>query len=91
LRPAAFAAVFAHRYDAATRFIATIERSADIANPTGDDEISAIRLMRLGWTDQIPEVLGTVVTMRCERSRLGPFAVGPLSNASGFCHIALGR
>jgi LuxR family maltose regulon positive regulatory protein len=90
LRAAAFAAVFAHRYGDATRFIEAIERPNDIANKTADDEISAMRLMLLGWTDRIPEMLETVVTMR-SGPRLSPFTAGLVSNASAYCNIALGR
>jgi LuxR family maltose regulon positive regulatory protein len=75
LRAAAFAAVFAHRYGDAVRFIETIEQSGDIVNKTADDEISAMRLMLLGWTDRIPEMLETAVTMRTA-CRLGPFTAG---------------
>jgi LuxR family maltose regulon positive regulatory protein len=56
LRAAAFAAVFAHRHSVAMRFIETIQRSVDEANTHCDDEIVAMRLMLLGWTDRIPEV-----------------------------------
>jgi LuxR family maltose regulon positive regulatory protein len=91
LRAAAFAAVFAHRYGDATRFIETIEHSGDIANKASDDEIAAMKLMLLGWTDRIPQVLETVVAMRTESSGLSPFTAGLVSNASAFCNIALGR
>jgi LuxR family maltose regulon positive regulatory protein len=91
LRAAAFAAVFAHRYSAATRLIETIERSGNRANRGSDDEIAAMRLMLLGWTDRIPEVLETVDGMRSELSRFSPFTAGLASNASAYCNIALGR
>jgi LuxR family transcriptional regulator, maltose regulon positive regulatory protein len=91
LRAAAFAAVFAHRYGDATRFIETVEHSGDIANKASDDEIAAMKLMLLGWTDRIPQVLETVVAMRTESSRLSPFTAGLVSNASAFCNIALSR
>ena len=91
LRAAAFAAVFAHHYTAATRLIETIERSGNRANRDGDDEIAAMRLMLLAWTDRIPEVLETVDAMRSELSRFSPFTAGLASNASAYCNIALGR
>jgi LuxR family transcriptional regulator, maltose regulon positive regulatory protein len=91
LQAAAFAAFFAHRYSAATRFIEIIERSSDRSNTNGDDEIDAMRLMLLAWTDRIPEMLETVVAMRAELSRFGAFTAGLASNAGAFCNIALGR
>jgi LuxR family transcriptional regulator, maltose regulon positive regulatory protein len=91
LRAAAFAAVFAHRHGAAMRFIETIEHSGDSANTSGDDEIAAMRLMLLAWTDRVQEVLQTVVAIRNEMSRFGPFTAGLASNASAFCNIGLGR
>jgi LuxR family transcriptional regulator, maltose regulon positive regulatory protein len=91
LRAAAFAAIFAHRYGAATRFIETIKRADDVANRSGDDEITAMRLMLLAWTDRIPEMLETVVTARAEGTKFGPFTAGLVSNASAFCNIGLGR
>jgi LuxR family transcriptional regulator, maltose regulon positive regulatory protein len=91
LRAAAFAAVFAHHYTAAARLIETIERTGNRANRDGDDEIAAMRLMLLAWTDRIPEVLETVDAMRSELSRFSPFTAGLASNASAYCNIALGR
>jgi LuxR family transcriptional regulator, maltose regulon positive regulatory protein len=91
LRAAAFAAIFAHRYGAATRFIETIERADDVANRSGDDEITAMRLMLLAWTDRIPEMLETVVTARAEGTQFGAFTAGLVNNASAFCNIGLGR
>jgi LuxR family maltose regulon positive regulatory protein len=86
LRAAAFAAIFAHRYDAARRYMEVIERvNGD------DDEIAAMRLMLLAWTDSIPELLQAVEALHARPSSFGPFTAGLASNASAFCDIALGR
>jgi LuxR family maltose regulon positive regulatory protein len=91
LRAAAFAAIFAHRYSAATRFIEAIERSQDSTMNGSDDEIVAMRLMLLGWTDRIAELFETVVAIGPEASRFTPFTAGLAANASAYCNIALGR
>lgn len=90
LRAAAFAAIFAHRYDAARRYMDVIER-ADEVGTDGDDEIVAMRLMMLGWTDGIPDLLRAVDELRNRSSHFGRFTAGLASNASAFCHLALGR
>jgi LuxR family maltose regulon positive regulatory protein len=86
LRAAAFAAIFAHRYDAARRWMEIIE-PVDL----DDDEIVAMRLMLLVWTDAIPELLGAVEALGGELSRFGPFTAGLANNAKAFCDMALGR
>jgi LuxR family maltose regulon positive regulatory protein len=91
LRAAAYAAVFAHRYGDAARFIEAIERSDRGKNRSSDEELASMRLMLLGWTDKIPEVLETVATMRTDMSQFSPFTVGLASNAGAYCNIALGR
>ena len=90
LRAAAFAAIFAHRYDAARRYMNAIERSEDAARGAEDD-IAAMRLMLLGWTDRVTDLLQAVESLRTEVSGFGAFTRGLASNASAFCHIALGR
>jgi LuxR family transcriptional regulator, maltose regulon positive regulatory protein len=90
LRAAAFAAIFAHRYDAARRYMNAIERSEDAARGAEDD-IAAMRLMLFGWTDRVTDLLQAVQSLRKEASRFGPFTRGLASNASAFCNIALGR
>ncbi|WP_083636365.1 LuxR C-terminal-related transcriptional regulator [Bradyrhizobium sp. AS23.2] len=90
LRAAAFSAIFAHRYDAARRYMERIER-ADVAGESGDDEMTAMRLMLLGWTDNIPELLHAVEQLRASASRFGRFTSGLASNARAFCNIALGN
>jgi LuxR family transcriptional regulator, maltose regulon positive regulatory protein len=87
LRAAAYAAIFAHRYGDATRFIEAIERVDQVKN----DEIVGMRLMLLGWTDKIPELLETVAAIRTDLSRFSPFTAGLASNAGAYCNIALGR
>jgi LuxR family maltose regulon positive regulatory protein len=84
LRAAAYAAIFAHRYGDAARFIETIERGVD-------DEIAGMRLMLLGWTDKLPELLEAVAAMRADTSRFGPFTAGLASNADAYGNIALGN
>ena len=91
LRAAAYAAIFAHRYGDATRFIETIERANHGKNGSSDEEIAGMRLMLLGWTDKIPEVLDTVAAMRADTPRLSPFTAGLASNAGAYCNIALGN
>jgi LuxR family maltose regulon positive regulatory protein len=90
LRAAAFSAIFAHRYDAARRYMDAIER-ADGASDGDDDEIAAMRLMLLAWTDRIPGLLREVGALGAKPSRFGPFTAGLASNARAFCDIALGR
>ena len=91
LRAAAYAAIFAHRYGDATRFIETIGRADHGKNENSDEEIAGMRLMLLGWTDKIPEVLEAVAAMRTDMSRFSPFTAGLASNAGAYCNIALGR
>jgi LuxR family transcriptional regulator, maltose regulon positive regulatory protein len=86
LRAAAFAAIFAHRYDAARRYMEIIETADD-----GDDEVAAMRLMLCGWSDRMPELLREVEALDGKPSRFGPFTAGLASNARAFCDIALGR
>jgi LuxR family maltose regulon positive regulatory protein len=98
LRAGAFAAVFAHRYSAATRFIELLEHTADGVERPADDELSvmrhdelfAMRLMLLAWTDRVPEMYARV-SHNLEPSRLDGFTAGLASNASAFCNISLGR
>ena len=89
LHAAAFAAIFAHRYDAARRYIEAIERSEEPAH--GADDVVAMRLMLFGWTDRVPELLQAVQTLRGRSSSFGRFTQGLTSNASAYCNIALGR
>jgi LuxR family maltose regulon positive regulatory protein len=91
VRAAAYAAIFAHRYGDATRFIETIARADDGKNGRSDEEIAGMRLMLFGWTDKISELLETVATMRTDTSRFSPFTAGLASNAGAYCSIALGR
>ncbi|HEX4598075.1 MAG TPA: LuxR C-terminal-related transcriptional regulator [Burkholderiaceae bacterium] len=91
LRAAAFAAIFAHRYGAATRFIEAIERSGDSTINASDDEIVTMRLMLLGWTDRIAELFETVVAIAPQASRFTPFTAGLAANASAYCNISRGR
>jgi LuxR family maltose regulon positive regulatory protein len=90
LRAAAFAAIFAHRFDAARRYMERIERS-DAGREGGDDEMIAMHLMLLGWTDNIPELLRVVEELRARASRFSCFTAGLASNARAFCNIALGN
>ena len=90
LRAAAFAAIFAHRYSAARRFMEIIEQS-DAAAAGKDDELAAMRLMLLGWTDRAPELFETVQAMRAGTSCFGAFTTGLACNASAYCNMALGR
>lgn len=90
LRAGAFAAIFAHRYSAATRFIELLERAADAVERPADDELFAMRLMLLAWTDRIPEMY-ECVSHNLEASRLDAFTAGLASNASAFCNISSGR
>jgi LuxR family maltose regulon positive regulatory protein len=91
LRAAAFAAIFAHRYGDAARFIETIERDGRSKNGSDDDEIAGMRLMLLGWTDELPELRETIAAIRDDASRFGPFTAGLASNADAYCNIALGN
>jgi LuxR family transcriptional regulator, maltose regulon positive regulatory protein len=91
LRAAAYAAIFAHRYDDAKRFIEIIGRADRGMNGSSDDEITGMRLMLLGWTDKIPELLETIAAMRTGASRSSPFTEGLANNASAYCNMALGR
>ncbi|MCC8943579.1 hypothetical protein H8A97_00290 [Bradyrhizobium sp. Arg62] len=88
LRAAAFAAIFAHRYEAARRYMDIIERVDEHA---GDDETVAMRMMLLGWTDRIPDLLGAIEDLRARATHFGRFTAGLVSNARAFCHIALGQ
>jgi LuxR family maltose regulon positive regulatory protein len=90
LRAGAFAAIFAHRYSAATRFIELLERAADTGERPADGELFAMRLMLLAWTDRIPEMYERV-SHNLDASHLDAFNMGLSSNASAFCSIALGR
>jgi LuxR family maltose regulon positive regulatory protein len=90
LRAGTFAAIFAHRYSAATRFIELLERTTDTGEPLADDELIAMRLMLMAWTDRIPEMYERI-SHNIEASRLDAFNRGLASNASAFCNIALGR
>ncbi|MDH2385512.1 LuxR C-terminal-related transcriptional regulator [Bradyrhizobium sp. CER78] len=89
LRAAAFAAIFAHRYDAARRYMDIIRQVDDRAMK--DDETVAMQLMLLGWTDSIPDLLGAVDVLRAKANRFGQFTAGLVANARAFCHIALGE
>jgi LuxR family maltose regulon positive regulatory protein len=91
LRAAAYAAIFAHRYGDATRFIETIERANHGKNGSSDEEIAGMRLMLLGWTDKIPEVLDTVAAMRADTPRLSPFTAGLARQCGRLLRIALGN
>jgi LuxR family maltose regulon positive regulatory protein len=91
LRAAAYAAIFAHRYGEAARFIEAIERAGGNTAGSDDDEIVAMRLVLLAWTDKLPELLETVATMRGNTSRFDPFTAGLASNADANCNIALGN
>ena len=91
LRAAAYAAIFAHRYGDAARFIEAIERSGRNGDGSDDDEVFGMRLMLLAWTDKLPELLEIVAAMRDETSRFGPFTAGLASNADAYCNIALGN
>jgi LuxR family maltose regulon positive regulatory protein len=91
LRAGAFAAIFAHRYSAATRFIELLERAAEAVERPADDELFAMRLMLLAWTDRIPEMYERVSQNLAEASRLDALTTGLASNASAFCNISLGR
>ncbi|MDI3561903.1 LuxR C-terminal-related transcriptional regulator [Bradyrhizobium sp. Arg816] len=90
LRAAAFSAIFAHRYDAARRYIEQIRR-ADAAGEGADEEIVAMHLMLLGWTDSIPDLLRAVEELRAGGAPFGGFTAGLASNARAFCNIALGN
>ena len=90
LRAAAFAAIFAHRYDAARRYMNAIERSEDAVRGVADD-IAAMRLMLFGWTDRVRDLLQAVRSLRTQAPRFGAFTRGLAGNASAFCNIALGR
>ncbi len=90
LSAAAFAAIFAHRYETARRYMDAIERSEDAARGAEDD-IAAMRLMLFGWTDRVTDLLQAVESLRAKSSRFGPFTRGLASNASAYCNIALGR
>jgi len=90
LRAGAFAAIFAHRYSAATRFIELLQRAADTGERTADDELFAMHLMLLAWTDRIPEMYERV-GHNLKAFRLDAFTTGLASNASAFCNISLGR
>ena len=90
LRAAAFAAIFAHRYDAARRYMNAIGGSEDAALGAEDD-IAAMRLMLLGWTDRVTDLLQAVESLRAKSASFGPFTRGLASNASAYCNIALGR
>ena len=90
LRAAAFAAIFAHRYESARRYMDIIEQLDDGARGL-DDEMVAMRLMLLGWTDNIPELLRSVEDLRASSARFGRFTAGLASNARAFCKVALGQ
>jgi LuxR family maltose regulon positive regulatory protein len=91
LRAAAYAAIFAHRYGDAARLIEAMERAGRTTDGNDDDEIFGMRLMLLGWTDKLPELLDTVAAMRDDTMRFGPFTAGLASNADAYCNIALGN
>jgi len=90
LRAGAYAAIFAHRYSAATRFIEMLERTAETED-RADDELFAMRLMLLAWTDRIPEMYQSVSRAGARVGRFSPFTAGLANNASAYCNIALGR
>jgi len=90
LRAAAFAAIFAHRYDAARRYMEIIERRNDMGDGD-DDQIAAMRLMLFGWTDRVPELSQAADALRLKLSRFGPFTAGLASNTLAFCDMSLGR
>src|SRR6516164_4639524 len=90
LRAAAYAAIFAHRFGDAARFIEAIER-AGRGTDGSDDEIAGMRLMLLAWTDKLPELLEIVAAMRDDTSRFGPFTAGLANNADAYRNIALGN
>ena len=50
-----------------------------------------MRLMLLGWTDRIPELLQAVDALRLEPSRFAPFTAGLARNAIAFCDMAFGQ
>ena len=50
-----------------------------------------MRLMLLGWTDRVTDLLHAVRSLRAKSSSFGPFTRGLTSNASAYCNIALGR
>jgi len=56
-----------------------------------DDQIAAMRLMLLGWTDRVPELSQAADALRLKLSRFGHFTAGLASNALAFCDISLGR
>jgi LuxR family maltose regulon positive regulatory protein len=89
LRAAAYAAIFAHRYDAAGRYMDRIKQLDHASD--GDDELVAMRLMLLGWTDNIADLLESVDALRASDARFAPFTEGLASNARAFCNIALGK
>jgi len=91
LRAAAYAAIFAHRYGDAARFIEAIGRADHGNNGNSDEEITGMRLMLLGWTDKVSELLETVATTRTDAPRFSPFTAGLACNAGAYCNIALGR
>jgi LuxR family transcriptional regulator, maltose regulon positive regulatory protein len=68
----------------------SIEQS-DPAAAGIDDELAAMRLMILGWTDRAPELFETVEAVRGRSSRFGAFTRGLASNASAYRNMALGR
>ena len=90
LRAGAFAAIFAHRYSAATRFIELLEGAVGTEEPPAHDELFAMRLMLLAWTDRIPEMYERV-SQDFTASRLDAFNTGLARNASAFCNISLGH
>lgn len=90
LRAAAFAAIFAHRFGAGARYMELIAQSGEAARGA-DDEIAAMRLMSLAWTDRMAELRQAVDELQPKASSFGRFTRGLVSNASAYCNIAIGR
>ena len=94
LRAAVYAFVFAHRYDTASALLHELEevqqrRALGAEEHLGDT--LAMRLMLLGWTDQVEKVAETVD--RALRAPLAsdPFTAGLTLNAAAFVYAAQGR
>ena len=67
-----------------------LERTGDTED-SADDDLFAMRLMLLAWTDRIPEMYESVSQAGAQAGRFSPFTAGLANNASAYCNIALGR
>ena len=94
LRAAIYAFSFAHRYAAAGALLQTLEPVQQAHVPGAEDhhdDILAMRLMLLGWTDQVAGLAETVERARCAPRTSDAFTAGLTLNAAAFVAATQGR